>query len=250
MAGYWAKAGQLKPGIIVMGNVDGRSDTMNGMLREPEYQFKLGGALFESAMGKSYSEEKYSGWDNLMKSYRSLIDNTAAPHLVIFDTKATPQGKAYEPTIQSWYGGGANYAFARYAFASTLMEDGYFAVKNGSYNEADYVWFDEFDLAGTASTSWLGVAVDGPQRTPYQNGVYFRRFQNGAALVNPRSNPGSGNNDRTTVDVTIPTNLGLYKRISGTQDSTTNNGQNLPLNGSGVPHISIMAGDGIILINQ
>jgi len=191
MAGYFTKAKQLQPNLIIMGNVDGDSGQNAGCLREPEYQFKLGGALEESAMGKSFSEEVWSGWDNMMKSYRSLNDNTATPHIVIFDTKATPNGKCFEPVAnQSWYGGGAAYAFLRYAFASALMEDGYFAVKNGGYSEAAYVWFDEFDRAGATNTSWLGAAVDGHQRTPYQGGVYFRRFQNGAALVNPAAIPG------------------------------------------------------------
>src|SRR5262249_4886125 len=111
-------------------------------------------------------------------------------------------------------------------------------------------WLDEYDLAGTSTTSWLGTAIDPPQTAPYQNGVYFRRFQNGAVLVNPRSDPGHHDANRSAWDVTIPTSLGLFKRIAGAQDATTNSGQNLPLNGSGVPYVHLERGDGIILRRQ
>lgn len=36
--------------------------------------------------------------------------------------------------------------------ASALLEDGYFSAST-DYNQIP--WYDEFDLAGTASTKWL-----------------------------------------------------------------------------------------------
>jgi hypothetical protein len=187
----------------------------------------------------------------MMESYRSLIDNTAAPHLVTFDTKITDKGTLFEPAgDRGGYGGGANYACLRYALASALMEDGYFAVKNGGYNKAAAVWFDEFDRAGATDTSWLGEAIDPPQRKAYQNGVYLRRFQNGAALVNPRSNPGTKLSNRSAVDVTIPASVGRFKRFAGKQDPATNNGESLPLNAAGVPHLVLQPGDGIVLMRE
>lgn len=254
MADFWAAINRLQPGLIVLANVDGNFDLAGrteGFLVDPEYRGKLQGALFESAMGRNFSAERQWGWDRMMEAYRSLIDHTAAPHLVVFDVKATPDGLLLGPENErQGYGGGKPYAFMRYAFASTLMENGYFAVKNGGYNKAATVWFDEFDLAGTATTDWLGKAIDPPARKSYQDGVYLRRFEHGAALVNPRSNPGSKDNNRLAVDVAIPTGLGRYKRISGKQDSATNNGVDLPLNTNGVPHVVIQPGDGIILVNQ
>lgn len=251
MAGFWAEINRLQPGMIIMGNVDGRFDlagTRDGFLTNPEYDGKLGGALLESALGRTFSFERQWGWDKTMEAYRSLIDHTAAPHLVVFDTKLTSDGLLYEPAAERVnYGGGAPYACLRYCFASVLLEDGYFAVKNGTYNQASGVWFDEFDLAGTATTSWLGVALDPPQRKPYQDGVYFRRFEHGAVLVNPRTNPGSKTNNRASVDVAIPKNLGVFQRIAGRQDPSINDGKELSLNAAGVPHVVIAPGDGVIL---
>jgi hypothetical protein len=254
IASFWAEINRLRPGMVVMGNVDGRFDLTgrrDGFLREPEYDGKLQGALLESALGRSFSFERQHGWDMLMESYRSLIDHTAAPHLVTFDTKITDKGTLLEPVAErSGYGGGKDYACLRYALASALMEDGYFAVKNGGYNKGAAVWFDEFDRAGAANTSWLGEAVDSPQRKPYQSGVYLRRFQNGAALVNPRTEPGTKLSNRKAVDVTIPVSMGRFKRFAGKQDPATNNGESLPLNADGVPHLVIEPGDGIVLMRE
>jgi hypothetical protein len=254
MAGYWATINRLRPGMVIMGNVDGRFDLAgvhDGFLSEPEYDGKIGGALLESALGRTFSAERQWGWDKFMECYRSLIDHTAAPHLVVVDTKLTPDGLLYEPAAErAAYGGGAHFAALRYVFASTLLEGGYFAVKNGGYNQKAGVWFDEFDLAGTATTSWLGLPIDPPQRKPFQDGVYLRRFEHGVAIVNPRSNPGTKANNRAAVDVAIPTSLGRFKRFAGKQDPATNNGEALPLNTASVPHLVIKAGDGVILINQ
>ncbi|HWA86452.1 MAG TPA: hypothetical protein VG710_09535 [Opitutus sp.] len=49
-------------------------------------------------------------------------------------------------------------------------------------------WFDEYDLAGTSTTSWLGTAVDAAQRSPKSNGVHIRRFEHGMAITNPKGN--------------------------------------------------------------
>jgi hypothetical protein len=103
--------------------------------------------------------------------------------------------------------------------------------------------FDEFKVP-------LGAALESPPSGPYQNGVSVRRFAGGLAILNPRSDPGRADSNRTAQTITIPTSWGLFKRFSGTQDSATNNGQNLPLNSSGVPYITIPPGDGIILIRQ
>jgi len=139
IAAYWAEINRLRPGMPVMGNVDGRYDLngkIDGFLTEAEYDHKLGGALLESALGRSFSHERQWGWDHLMDCYRSLMDHTADPHLVVVDTKMTSEGLLFEPVGErANYGGGAPYAALRYALTSTLMDDGYFAVKNGGYNQ-------------------------------------------------------------------------------------------------------------------
>jgi hypothetical protein len=109
----------------------------------------------------------------------------------------------------------------RYALASALMDDGYFAANDNGYTNVQ--WFDEFDVD-------LGHAVDGPQLAPAQNGVYVRRFEKGLAIVNPKDNGPQ----------TIAIEPG-YQRFYGTQDSATNNGQ-------AVTTITLGDRQGIILI--
>jgi regulation of enolase protein 1 (concanavalin A-like superfamily) len=198
---------QLRPGMPIAGNIDGWSGSNDGFLRESQYQGLFSGALQEHAMGQTYSEESVAnGWNQMMTSYRSLMDHTIAPHLVIFSADGLP----------------TDYVKFRYAFASALMEDGYFCYSPvNSTNHVTYgsvAWFDEYDLAGTSNTSWLGAAIDSQQRTPRANGVYVRRFQNGLAIVNPKGN------GTQTIDLTVLFPGENYHRITGTQDSLTNNG--------------------------
>ena len=136
----------------------------------------------------------------MMDRYRKVMALLAAPRLLIFNMKGNP----------------TDYKTFRYGFASALMDNAYFDFSNGTSGplyKPGVIWFDEYDLAGTANTKWLGTAVDGPPTSPWQNGVYRRRFQNGMALVNPR-----GNGNRT---VTIEPG---YKRFLGNQARTINNG--------------------------
>ncbi|HVU23022.1 MAG TPA: Ig-like domain-containing protein [Opitutus sp.] len=217
---------QLEPGVLVMGNVDGWSSSSDGFLRESQYQGLFSGALQEHALGQSYSEESLTdGWNVMMSSYRSLMDNTIAPHLVIFSAD----------------GSATDYATFRYAFASALMEDGYFSFSavngTGHVTYSDVSWFDEYDLAGTSTTSWLGAAVDPKQRSPKSSGVYIRRFANGMAIVNPKGNGSQ------TINLSTLFPGETYKRISGTQDSTTNNGAT-------VTSLTIGARQGLILVKQ
>ncbi|HVU23020.1 MAG TPA: Ig-like domain-containing protein [Opitutus sp.] len=197
---------RLHPGELIAGNIDGWSPN-DGFLREAQYAGLFSGALQEHAMGQNYSEESVAdGWNQMMTSYRSLMDHTIAPHLVIFSAD----------------GLATDYAKFRYAFASALMEDGYFCYSPvNSTNHVLYssvAWFDEYDLAGTANTSWLGAAVDPEQRAPRVNGVYLRRFAHGLAIVNPKGNGPQ------TVDLAALFPGETYRRITGTQDPATNNG--------------------------
>jgi MBG domain/Hypothetical glycosyl hydrolase family 15/Immunoglobulin domain/HYR domain len=178
----------LMPQLKTIGNVDGHASLDQGFLRDPEYQGMLDGALLEHAIGRPFSPEVYAGWGGMMTSYRSLMAHTNAPHMVIFQYhSATP-----------------TYAEMRYAMASALMDDGYFAANDNGYTNVQ--WFDEFDVD-------LGHAVDGPQLAPAQNGVYVRRFEKGMAIVNPKDNGPQ----------TIMIEPG-YQRFLGTQDPVANNG--------------------------
>jgi len=230
----WAqKITQLEPGIFTMGNIG--AGINNHPEAFPEYQRLVTGAIFEGATGQTWSEETWSGWNNLMDAYRSLMDNSNNPHLVMFGAQGTSTGLSVAPSIESNYNGGANYAFMRYSLASALMEDGYFSYANDLYFVSQALWFDEFDLV-------LGRSVDAPVRTPTWTtgpaaGAYMRRFQNGAAIVNPRWNPDLSQRSPVAIDLTGQG----YRKFLGTQDPVTNDG-------TSVTTLTIAAGDGILLL--
>ena len=184
-----ARAKQLAPDLIMIGNVDGNAPNNVGMLTEPEYRGKMT-ALHEAAIGRDHSSENWGGWEVMMKQYQTTIANAQ-----------------YNVAIMHVQGASNDLATMRYGLASCLMDNGYYFF---SSEEKDYrarTWFDEFDVD-------LGRAVDPPQFDAWRQGVYMRRFENGMALVNPK-----GNGTRT---VTIGPG---YKRIQGVQDPVTNNGE-------------------------
>jgi len=208
-AGMMVHLNQIKtlmPGKLVAGNI---GDWGRPEATVPEYKGQLDGGLLERYIGETWSNEGvdqngvfngWGSWSRMMGAYHKVMGLVKDPKLVIFGMKGKP----------------TDYKTFRYAFASTLMDDAYFDFSDGTGNiyTTKVVWFDEYDLAGGKNTSWLGNAIDPPQTTPWQNGVYRRRFQNGMVLVNPR-----GNGDRT---VTIGAG---YTRFKGKQDPVYNNGQ-------------------------
>ncbi len=184
-----ARAKELAPDLIMIGNVDGNAPSNLGMLTEPEYRGKMT-ALFEAAMGRDHSAETWGGWKVMMKQYQTTIAN-AQHNVAIFHIKGDSNGLAT----------------MRYGLASCLMDNGYYFYSAAERGYRQVTWFDEFELD-------LGRAIDPPQFEPWQKGVYMRRFENGMAIVNPK-----GNGTRT---VSIPEG---YKRFQGTQDPVVNNGE-------------------------
>ena len=180
---------QLDPDLIIMGNVDGEVSTNSGMLTEPEFKGQLT-ALYEAAIGRSYSVEGWGGWHMMMEQYQTTLQNA--------------QDKI---TIMTAHGPADDYALMRYGLASCLMDDGYYYYTSIEQNYKSALWFDEYDAD-------LGRAIDPPQFQAWQKGVYRRRFENGVVLVNPKGN------GTKTVDVGPG-----YKRLDGRQDRATNNGQ-------------------------
>lgn len=200
-----ARAKQLAPGLIMIGNVDGDASINVGMLTEPEYRGKMT-ALYEAAIGRDYSAENWGGWETMMKQYQTTIAN--AQHNV---------------AIMHVQGNSNDLATMRYGLASCLMDNGYYFFSSEEKNYQARTWFDEFDVN-------LGRAIDPPQFSAWQKGVYMRRFENGMAIVNPK-----GNGTRT---VSVPAG---YKRIQGVQDPVVNNGQ-------AVDAVTLRERDGIILL--
>ena len=199
------RARQLAPDMVIMGNVDGSPQDNVGMLTEPEYKGQIS-ALYEGAMGMSWSQETWSTWESMMQQYQVTLENARNRMLIM-----TVQGNA------------TDYALMRYGLTSCLMDDGYYYYTTSDTEYRSALWFDEYDVD-------LGRAVDPPQFSPWQNGVYRRRFQNGIALVNPKGN------GRRTVQIESG-----YRRIDGHQDPTINNG-------SPATSVTLAERDGIILV--
>jgi hypothetical protein len=214
---YYDTAHSIAPDMPLMVNAD--SD-LTGQAFPPDaerfkqYRKVVNGAFLEHAMGESWSAETWGGWPLVMAWYHGIRANLLKPRIVIFDVSLGPT---------------TDYQYLRYAFASALMDDGYFSAST-DYNHI--AWFDEFDLAGAASTKWLGKAIDPPQSAPWQDGVYRRRFEHGMAIVNPK-----GNGPRT---VTVEPG---YRRIAGSQAPEVNNGKK-------AGRVRLADRDGILLVKD
>ncbi len=127
---------------------------------------------------------------------------------------------------------------ARFFLTATLLQNGYWAPMGADYGEI--VHYDELD-GGGLGTGYLGhPLVPNPTpaqlQAPYSDGVgrlaegLFRRdFEHGIVLHNLGTQPRKVNLARP------------YRRLNGTQDPVTNNGQ--------VVHAVTIAGrDGLILL--
>lgn len=197
----WEDAHKLAPGALLMGNPDND-------LSFPEYRNKLHGAFLEGLMGHSWSIEKLGGWPTMMERYHAIFANLLRPKIVGFDV----------------YGSAEDYQFFRYAYASCLLDDGYFSFTDSRREFKSVPWFDEYDAK-------LGVAIDFPQIRPWRGGVYRRRFDRGVVFVNPTDHPE-----------TIEVGRG-YRRIAGKQAPNINNGEQAG------PTMVLPARDGIVLLS-
>lgn len=202
---------RLDPTVMIMANAG--DDHPDGFLNAAEYigRFEMG--FFENVQKAS--------WRTFMEGYRQLTRNTTFPHIVVV----------------SMYGSPSDYAEARYGLAATLMGDGYYyfgfdTAKLSADRYTPVIWMDEYDQGGTASTEWLGKAVDPPQSRPWKEGVYRRRFENGMALVNPKG----GETKMITVEPG-------YRHIEGKQTPNVNNG-------APVSSVVLNGGEGLLLVKK
>lgn len=229
---YWDHIRQIYPGMMIFGNPDGKfggDGFTEAWLQSPEHSMKMEACFMEGVGGLSWAFDKYHSFDSIMSAYRADMSNMLQPKICFFhldDTNGDFDGNASGLVIE-------RYQYIRYMMTMCLMDDGYFTFNRHFNNYPN--WLDEYDLAGTSNTSWLGNAIDGPQLSPWQNGLYKREFQNGAAVCNPK-----GNGIQTF-------SLPGFSRFSGNQDSGTNNGQpatNVTLGNGNA------ARDGILLVRD
>lgn len=214
---YYDTARTLAPGALLMVNAD--SDLSGAVFppdadRFTQYRKVANAAFLEHVMGEDWSAETWGGWPLAMGWYHEVRRNLLNPRIVVFDALLRKPD---------------DYQTFRYAFASALMDDGYFSAST-DYNRI--AWFDEFDLAGAATTKWLGAAIDAPQTQAWQKGVYRRRFANGMAIVNPKGNGPQ----------TVRIEPG-YRRFQGVQAPQVNNGAKART-------VTLADRDGILLVKE
>jgi hypothetical protein len=194
----WQRLRELAPKLLLIGNAD--NDLANA-----EWRGQLDGAFLEAQMGQSWSLEARAGWRGMMERYRAALRNTRAPGIVGFNVHGRP----------------TDYRFFRYAYASCLLDDGYFSFTDESREYSSVPWFDEYEHK-------LGSALSGPPTSPWSHEIWRRDFQNGVALVNPTSSPK-----------TVRLEPGL-RRLAGQQDPAVNTG-------SAVDRVTLGPKDGIVL---
>lgn len=181
---YWDAIRKLQPTTMLIGNVHDISST--------EYQGQLNGALFEAAMGLSWSLYERQGWEPVRKRYYQFFKDTKAPNIVGFNV----------------WGPANDYQRARFGLTTCLMNDGYFSYTDPAQGYMGTIWFDEFNFD-------IGKPIEAPPQQAWSNGVYRRLFEKGAVFVNTTNKP-----------VTINLN-DEYERFKGTQAPEINSGKSV-----------------------
>src|SRR5260221_545056 len=197
----WRRLRELAPGRLLIGNTD--NDLANA-----EWEGQLDGGFLEALMGLTWSLETRAGWSRMMDRYRAVLQNTRPPKIVGFNVHGNP----------------TDYRFFRYAYASCLLDDGYFSFTDKARGYGSVPWFDEYDHK-------LGNALSRPPVGAWSQDVWRRAFQNGVVLVNPTSSAE-----------TVKLEPGLL-RLAGKQDPATNNS-------AAVGEVTLQPKDRIVLRRQ
>jgi hypothetical protein len=180
---HWQAVRTTNPRAILVGNV------ADADLSNAEWRGQLEGGFLEGIMGLKWSIETREGWPAMMKFYRTVMSNLKEPKIAAFNVHGNP----------------SDYRLFRYAYASCLLDDGYFSFTDVGREYSSVPWFDEYDFR-------LGRSVSRPPVAPWRDGVWRRDFENGLVLVNPT---------RESRTVTLEPG---YRRLAGNQDPKVNDG--------------------------
>jgi hypothetical protein len=195
---HWNRIRKLQPKALLIGNAD--NDLGNAQWRD-----QLDGAFLEGLMGQNWSIERREGWGRMMERYRAVTQNTRQPKIVAFNVAGALD----------------DYRLFRYAYASCLLDDGYFSYTDKARGYSSAPWFDEYDLK-------LGNALSPPPATAWKAGIWRRDFQKGVVLVNP-----SADSRRVVIEPGL-------RRLAGKQDAAVNDG-------AAVGELTLAPKDGIVL---
>lgn len=195
---HWNQVRKLMPQALLIGNADNDLDNA-------QWRGQLNGAFLEGLMGERWSIEKREGWKAMMQRYRAVLQNTQQPKIVGFNVS----------------GAVGDYRFFRYAYASCLLDDGYFSFTDASRGYSSVPWFDEYDYK-------LGKALSAPPAAAWSHSVWRRDFEHGVVLVNP-----------TGETRTVSLESGL-RHLAGNQDPGVNDG-------TVAGQVTLQPRDGIVL---
>jgi hypothetical protein len=201
------------------------------------------GGLIEGMVGVSYSPDNYSGTSAALSQYAQAISDTISPNLVIVGHNNINANGS--DALQS-----TAYAAMRYGLTLALQNNGYYFAAEGQ----DYDWvvlpFDEYwvnpstgvacpystaasvaacqGYMGQPTSSWGGISGSGA--TQSIDGLNVRMFYNAAtgttwvAINAPHNSGGTGGGPYTISATSLHAGSAGFKMISGTQDTSVNNG--------------------------
>jgi hypothetical protein len=235
-----ARIHEKHPGKPIIGNII-MWISYNYTSPPAEYDQLLDGGFAEGLMGETWSPEglsadkvqnAYGWWARMMEYYKHTMEWTKGTH-------STFHCRGYVD----------DYQWARYGLCSCLMHNGFFCYSNHeAYYGHPIAWFDEFDYD-------LGQPTTGPftiDDPPYQDGCYLREFENGLAVVNPRTDPSADPDGSPTAGQRFPVVVILPDPGAGNKwqllDAADYSNQDpITNNGADVTQITLDPGDGRII---
>ena len=169
----------------------------------------------EFHMGVTWSEETWGTWNGIMRNYKNgIFFSTRDNSYCTFGhgSQALGSDNGARPTshtVTEW---------VRYGLCSCLQDDGYF-TPSATHSYASEVRIDEMDYdLGQAISSPDYDASPSVSESGYNaktDGIYWREFDNGIAIVNPKDN---GN--KTNVSLPSAGNGKVWKTFAGSTVTT------------------------------
>ncbi len=173
------------------------------------YASQVNGVLFENF-------PRY-GWGVPWKAFRVALGKNISPAITAFNTNTNNQEQQ------------TNYRLMRFGLTSALLANGFYSFDAGDRGHARTWWYDEYDATlGTPRSTPRAVQGGGGTNAA---GVWMREYEQGLVVVNSDSVPRR---------VTLP---GVFERLRGTQDRSTNDG-------SLTRTIDLASQDGVILLGR
>ena len=227
----------INPNILMYGNLTtwGREYTSSNPADAPEMHPELantmhGGIAVENATNDGsfpFAGVRHDGtvvptfgnWRMMFNALTYALDNTMEPKHAILQAKVNiVPARSLNP------GAGTAFNVYRWTHATAMLTDGYYCVTDDSDEFGTTVMFDEMGTINTGVTGlfkgWLIAALSGEQRFALHDTLYGREFQGGWVGVNEsRDTPTA-----ITVGPGGDIEAGIFKRITGSQDPSYNDG--------------------------